>query len=106
MKSVLVESVGKYVTIGPFIWLYLWVIVSRVNGLLLWSAVGGCRCQGNRVSLQVRATTVAGQVVTRGEFVSLSRVRNESGTVYRVCCWNFRNCELFLVCSTCIYDSM
>ena len=33
--------------------------------------VGGCRCLGNRVSLQVRATIVAGQAVTRGEIVSL-----------------------------------
>ena len=37
-------------------------------------------CLGNRVSLQVRATMVAGQAVTRGEAVSLSRVLSESGT--------------------------
>ena len=80
-------AVNNYVTIRPFIWLYLWVIVSRVDGLQLWSAVGGCRCLGNHVSLQVRATIVAGQAVTCGEFVSLSRALNESGTVYRVCYW-------------------
>ena len=43
------------------------------------------RFLGNRVSLQVRATMVAGQAVTRGEFVSLSRAINESGTVFKVC---------------------
>ena len=43
--------------------------------------VGGCRCLGNRVPLQVHATIVAGQAVTHGETVGLSRALNESGTV-------------------------
>ena len=37
-------------------------------------------CLGNRVSLQVRATIVAGQAVTRGELGSLSRALKESST--------------------------
>ena len=40
---------------------------------------------GNRVSLQVCASMVVGQAVTRGEAVSLSRALSESGTLYRVC---------------------
>ena len=63
-------------------------------------------CLGNRVSLQVRATMVAGQAVTRGEAGSLSRALNESGTVCKVYYWNFRNCELFLVIATYMYDSI
>ena len=47
--------------------------------------MGGCPCLGNRVSLQVCATIVAGQAVTRGEEVSLSRALNESGTVDILC---------------------
>ena len=42
-------------------------------------------CLGNRLSLQIRATIVAGQAVTRGEFVSLARALNESSTVFKVC---------------------
>ena len=49
-----------------------------------WADVG---CLGNRVSLQVRATIVAGQAVTRGEFISLSRALSESGAVFKVCYW-------------------
>ena len=45
---------------------------------LQWADVG---CLGNRVLLQVRATMVAGQAVTRGEAVSLSRALKESGTI-------------------------
>ena len=37
-------------------------------------------CLGNHVLLQVRATMVAGQAVTRGEAVSLSRALKESST--------------------------
>ena len=44
--------------------------------------------------LQVRATMVAGQAVTRGEAVSLSRGAQQSGTG----AVNYRSCELFLDC--------
>ena len=37
-------------------------------------------CLGNRVSLQVPATIVAGQTVTQGKAVSLSRALKESST--------------------------
>ena len=37
---------GGSVTIRPFICLYLWVIMSRVYGLYLWSAVAGCGLSG------------------------------------------------------------
>ena len=37
-------------------------------------------CLGNRVLLQVCVTMVAGQAVTRGEAVSLSRALKESST--------------------------
>ena len=37
-------------------------------------------CLGNRLSLQVRATIVAGQAVTHGELGSLSRALKESRT--------------------------
>ena len=63
--------------------------MSRLDVLQLWSTVGGCRCLGNHVSLQVRATIVVGQAVTRGEAVSLSRALNGSGTVDILC-----DCEL------------
>ena len=42
---------------------------------------GRMSLSGNRVSLQVRATIVASQAVTRREAVSLSRALKESGTV-------------------------
>ena len=61
-------------------------------------------CLGNRVSLQVRATTVAGQAVTRGKFVSLSRALNESVLFLKCVIGNYRNYELFLVCATYMYD--
>ena len=44
------------------------------------------------MSLQVRATVVAGQAVTRGEFISLSRALNDSGTVLKYVIRNCRNC--------------
>ena len=40
------------------------VIVSHVDVLELWSIVGGCRCLGNHVSLQVRATCEVKWMVT------------------------------------------
>ena len=43
-----------------------------------WADVG---CLGNRVSLQVRATIVAGHTVTRGELVSLFLALRESGAI-------------------------
>ena len=46
------------VTIGPFIWLYLWVIVTRVDKIVVVVRSGGCRCLGNHVLLQVRVTIV------------------------------------------------
>ena len=62
-------------------------------------------CLGNRVSLQVRATIVVGQAVTRGQAVSLSRALNESGTVFIKCVIrNYRNCELFLDIAAYMYD--
>ena len=52
--------------------------------LVGYSVTGRCGLQwadvvflGNRVSLQVSATIVAGQAVTRGETVSLSRALDE-----------------------------
>ena len=43
-----------------------------------WADVG---CLGNRVLLQVRATMVAAQAMTRGEAVGWSRALNESSTI-------------------------
>ena len=54
---------GGSVTIGPFIWLYLWDTVLWVYGLQMWSAVGGCWLSLNHVLLQVSATIVAVQAV-------------------------------------------
>ena len=42
--------------------------------------------------------------MTRGEFGSLSRALNESGTVCKVCYWELP--ELFLVNATYMYDSI
>ena len=50
---------GGSVPIGPFIWLYLWVIVSWVDKIVVVVRSGGCRCLGDHVLLQLRATIVA-----------------------------------------------
>ena len=68
--------------------------------------MGGCRCLGNRVSLQVRATIVAGQAVTRGEAVSLSRTLTRAVLYIYCVVVNYRSCELFLLCDTYMYDIM
>ena len=58
-------------------------------------------CLGKRVLLQVPATIVAGQVVTQGKAVSLSRALKESSTNldYRKAC--LFDCPEFKEC--CIY---
>ena len=51
-------GISKYVTIGPFICLYVWAFVTRVDRIVVVVRSSGCRCL-DRVSLQLRATIVA-----------------------------------------------
>ena len=67
---------GGSVTIGLFICLYMWALVTRVDETVVVVHSGGCRCLGDHASLQVRASTA----VTRGGTVSLSRVVQRSST--------------------------
>ena len=48
--------------------------------------------------LQVCATIVADQAVTRGEAVSLSRGAQQGGTIDTSDVVNYRSCELFIDC--------
>ena len=45
---------GGSVMIGPFICLYLWVIVTWVDKIVVVGRSDGCRCLGDLMLLQLR----------------------------------------------------
>ena len=50
---------GGSVTIGLFICLYVWTLVTRVGRTVVVVHSSGCHCLGDHASLQVRTSTVA-----------------------------------------------
>ena len=68
---------GGSVTIGPFICLYVWALVTRVGKIVVVVRSSGCRCLGDRALLQLHAMTVArasGNTWWDSQFVSGSVV--------------------------------
>ena len=50
---------GVIVMIGPFICLYVWALVTQVGRIVVVVRSSGCRCLGDRVSLQLRTTSLS-----------------------------------------------
>ena len=69
------------VTIGPFICLYVWALVTRVGKIVVVVRSSGCRCLGDRALLQLRATTVAWVSGNTWWDVSWSQSVERSGSI-------------------------
>ena len=63
-------------------------------------------CLGNRVSLQVRATIVAGQAVTRGELGSFVSGTQREWCNLKCIRGNYRSSKLVIICAMLMYDNI
>ena len=75
------KRISANVTIGPFICLYVWALVTRVGKIIVVVHSSGCHCLGDHTLLQVRASTVARASGNTWWGVSWSQGIEQSGSI-------------------------